>query len=51
MGLRSLVFILAVFIVFSGCVEEKKVIKTNESIYQELENTTPENLLSTNLSS
>jgi hypothetical protein len=51
MGLRSLIFILAVFIVFSGCVEEKNVIKTNESVYQEPENTTPENLLSTNLSS
>jgi hypothetical protein len=51
MGLRRFVFILAVFIVFSGCVEEKNVIKTNESVYQESENTTPENLSSTNLSS
>ena len=51
MGLRSLIFILAVFIVFSGCVEEKNVIKTNESVHQEPENTTPENMSSTNVSS
>jgi hypothetical protein len=51
MGLRSLIFILAVFIVFSGCIEEKNVIKTNESVYQEPENKIPENLSSTNLSS
>lgn len=51
MGLRSLIFILAVFIVFSGCVEEKDVIKTNESVYQEPENKISENLSSTNLSS
>ncbi len=51
MGLRPLIFILAVFIVFSGCVEEKNVIRTNESVYQEPENKISENLSSTNLSS
>jgi hypothetical protein len=51
MGLRSLIFILAVFIVFSGCVEEKNVIKTNESVYQEPENKISGNVSSTNLSS
>ncbi len=49
--MRSLIFILAVFIVFSGCVEEKNVIKTNESVYQEPENKISGNVSSTNLSS
>lgn len=47
--MRSLIFILAVFIVFSGCVEEKNIIKTNKSVHQEPENKIPENLSSTNL--
>jgi len=36
--LRVLILILAVFVVFSGCVEENNASQSNESAYQESEN-------------
>ena len=51
MGLRILLLILTIFIIFSGCVEESNVTQSNESAYQGSGNTTPENLPSTTLSS
>ncbi len=49
--MRIIIFILTIFIIFSGCVEESKVTHSNESVHQGLVNTTPENLSSTVLSS
>jgi hypothetical protein len=51
LGLRALLFILTIFIIFSGCVEENNVTQSNESAYQGPVNITPENLSSTALSS
>ena len=45
------IFILTIFIIFSGCVEESEVTHSNESVHQGSVNTTPENLSSTVLSS
>ncbi len=50
-GLRMLIFILTICIVFSGCIEENNVTQSNESVYQGPVNITPENLSSTTLSS
>lgn len=44
-------FILTIFIIFSGCVEENKVTQSNESVHQGSVNLTPENLSSATLSS
>jgi len=49
--LRALLLILTIFIIFSGCVEEKNVSQSYESAYRGSVNTTPENLPSTALSS
>jgi hypothetical protein len=46
-----LIFILTIFIIFSGCVEENNATQSNESAYQGQANITPENLSSTTLSS
>ena len=46
-----LIFILTIFIIFSGCVEENNLTQSNESAYQGQANITPENLSSTTLSS
>jgi hypothetical protein len=46
-----LLFILTIFIIFSGCVEENNVAQSNESAYRGSVNLTPENLSSTTLSS
>ncbi|MGB9926986.1 MAG: hypothetical protein ACPK85_01120 [Methanosarcina sp.] len=51
MGLRILAFILIIFIIFSGCIEESKVTQPNESVYQGSVNLTQENQSSTALSS
>jgi hypothetical protein len=45
------IFILTIFIIFSGCVEESKVDQLNESEHQGSVNIIPENLSSTALSS
>jgi hypothetical protein len=45
------IFILSIFIIFSGCIEESKVNQSNESVHQRSVNITPENLSSTILSS
>ncbi|AKB44256.1 hypothetical protein [Methanosarcina vacuolata] len=49
--MRTLIFILTIFTIFSGCVEESNVTQSNESAYQGSGNTTPENQSSTTLSS
>lgn len=36
--MRTLVLILTIFIIFSGCIEETNVTQLNESIYQKSEN-------------
>jgi len=46
-----LLFVLTIFIIFSGCVEEGKVTQSNESAYQGPVNITPGNISSTTLSS
>ncbi len=46
-----LLFILTIFIIFSGCIEESKVTQSNESMHQGSVNVTPKNLSSTTLSS
>ena len=46
-----LIFILTIFIIFSGCVEENNVTQTNESAYQGQANIAPETISSTTLSS
>ena len=46
-----LIFILTIFIIFSGCVDENNVTQSNESAYQGPVNITPGNLSSTTLSS
>ena len=46
-----LIFILTIFIIFSGCVEENNVTQSNESAYQGPVNETPENISSKTLSS
>jgi len=46
-----LIFILTIFIIFSGCVEENNVTKSNESAYQGPVNITQGNISSTTLSS
>ena len=51
MGLRALLFILTICIIFSGCIEGNNVTHSNESVYQGPVNITPENLSSTTLSS
>ena len=51
MGLRILLLILTIFIIFSGCVEENNLTQSNESAYQGQVNTTSGNLSSTTLSS
>jgi len=51
LGLRTLIFILTICIIFSGCVEENNGTQSNESAHQESVNITPENLSSTTLSS
>ncbi len=51
MGLRALLFILTIFIVFSGCIEGNNVTHSNESVYHGPINITPENLSSIILSS
>jgi hypothetical protein len=50
-GLRMLIFILTICILFSGCVEENNVTQSNESVYQGAVNITQKNLSSTTLSS
>ena len=45
-----LIFILTVFIIFSGCVEENNATQSNESAYQGSVNAASENLSSTTLS-
>jgi hypothetical protein len=50
-GLRMLIFILTICILFSGCVEENDVNQSNESVYQGAVNITQKNLSSTTLSS
>ena len=45
-----LIFILTVFLIFSGCVEENNATQSNESLDQGQVNTTSENLSSTTLS-
>jgi hypothetical protein len=45
-----LLLILVIFILFSGCVEEKNATQTNGSVYQESVNLTPENRSLTTLS-
>ncbi|HII91663.1 MAG TPA: hypothetical protein HA262_05705 [Methanosarcina sp.] len=50
MGLRVLILILTIFIIFSGCIEENNVTQSNESAYQGSVNAAPENISSTNLS-
>jgi hypothetical protein len=42
--------ILTIFLLFSGCVEEKNATQLNDSAYQESVNAAPENTSSTNLS-
>ncbi len=49
--MRILIFILTIFIIFSGCVEENNVTQSNESVYQGSVNITPENPSSATLSS
>ncbi len=49
--MRMVIFILTIFIIFSGCVEESKVDQLNESEHQGSVNIIPENLSSTALSS
>lgn len=44
--MRTLILILAICIIFSGCVEENNATQSNESVHKE-----PENLSSANLSS
>lgn len=51
MGLRRLIFILTICIIFSGCVEENNVNQSNKSAYQGSVNVAPENPSSTTLSS
>ena len=46
-----LIFILTIFIIFSGCVEENNATQSNESAYQGQANITPETLSSTTLPS
>jgi hypothetical protein len=46
-----LLFILTVFVIFSGCVEENNATQSNESLDQDSANITPENLSSTTLPS
>ena len=41
--MRTLVFILTICIIFSGCVEENKNTQSNESVSQDSVNITPEN--------
>jgi hypothetical protein len=50
LGLRELLFILTICIIFSGCVEEKNANQSNESIYKGSVNLKPENLSSLTLS-
>ena len=46
-----LIFIMTIFIIFSGCIEENNLTQSNESAYQGQANIMPENLSSTTLSS
>ena len=46
-----LIFILTIFIIFSGCVDENNVTQSNESAYQGPVNITQGNISSTTLSS
>ena len=43
MGLRILILILTVFVIFSGCVEENNATQSNESVHQGQVNTISEN--------
>jgi hypothetical protein len=47
---KRVLFILTIFIILSGCVEESKVNHSNKSVHQGQANITPENLSSINLS-
>ncbi|HII91661.1 MAG TPA: hypothetical protein HA262_05695 [Methanosarcina sp.] len=49
--MRTLILILILFTIFSGCVEENNVIQLNESAYQGSVNITPENQSAAALSS
>ena len=49
--MRTLIFILTIFIIFSGCIEENNAIQSNESVYQDSVNITLENQSSAALSS
>ncbi|MDD3052762.1 MAG: hypothetical protein PHR06_16730 [Candidatus Cloacimonetes bacterium] len=49
--MRTLIFILTIFIIFSGCIEESNVTQSNESAYQDSVNITLENQSSAALSS
>lgn len=49
--MRTLLLILAIFLLFSGCIEEENVTQSNESQHQDSVNLTLENLSSESLSS
>lgn len=49
--MRILIFILTIFIIFSGCVEENNVTQSNEPLDQDSASITPENLSSATPSS
>jgi hypothetical protein len=48
---KFVIIILAVFLIFSGCIEENNATQSNESVRQGSINAAPENLSSTTMSS